>query len=93
MTELPINTHICEINGPHYEVQLWSIPRVGELIDLFSMADLQSKHEPSHLYKVVQIIHKIRDVTGKTDPPSKGQHFVEVWVSPQASGGDSTAPR
>jgi hypothetical protein len=85
MTNLPTNAQICEVDGAFYDVRLWSVPHIGDLIDLFSMIDLHDQREPAHQYQVAQVVHAIRDVIDKTDPPSWGQHLVRIWVKPASS--------
>lgn len=83
--ELPINANISEIDGPHYPVRLEWIPRVGDLIDLYSFIDTATKHPPVHRYEVVQIVHKMYDVTDKVSGGEEGHHFVTVHVKPSQS--------
>lgn len=49
MSNLPIEANICEIDGAYYPVRLHAIPRVGELIDLFSFIE-QAAQEPPVKY-------------------------------------------
>jgi hypothetical protein len=81
MSELPIEANICEINGPYYPVRLYAVPRVGELIDLFSFIDQADKHpQPRKFYQVVQVVHEVRDVSEKIPQSKGGCHFVTVFV-------------
>jgi len=86
MNDLPIEAHICEINdGPYYPVKLHSVPRVGELIDLWSFLNQTAGHEPAKWYEVVQVVHKIFDVTDKVPRSETGSQFVSLFVKPTAS--------
>ena len=88
MTDLPTNAHIVELGEPDdelhlstvYDVKLDFVPRVGDLIDLYSFVDTASNHQSRHFYEVVKVLHKIHDVTGKFEPSLKGHHFVKVFV-------------
>jgi hypothetical protein len=82
MAELPINANISEIDGAYYPVQLKWVPRVGELIDLWSFIDQVGNYPPMHHYEVVQVVHKLYDVT---DHAREGHHFVTVYVRPSQS--------
>jgi len=77
------NANISEIDGPYFPVHLQWIPRVGELIDLWSSLDAASGYPPFHWYEVVQVVHKIHDVSNKTG--GEGAHFVTVVVRPSSS--------
>lgn len=85
MPELPFNAIITEKGGPHYQVRLQWVPRVGELIDLHSFLE-QANPDPNdpgtRWYEVVQIVHELHDLT-KEFP--KGAHSVEVHVVPSDS--------
>ena len=82
MAELPINANISEIDGAHYPVRLEWVPRVGELIDLYSFIDTSTGQPPAHRYEVVQVVHQLYDVT---DKEPKGHHFITVHVKPSKS--------
>lgn len=83
MAELPINADICEVNkGAFYTVRLDWVPRVGELIDLFSFIDQADGNAPKHYYEVVQVVHKLHDMTEKVPQANKGHHYVSVFVKP-----------
>lgn len=76
------NANIQEINGgAYYQVRLEWVPRVGELIDLWSFVDQASGDAPAHRYEVVQVVHKFQDVSKK----SEGAHFVTIHVRPSGS--------
>lgn len=86
MSELPIEANICETdNGAYYPVKLHAIPRVGELIDLFSLIDQAASHPPAKHYEVVQVVHKMCDVSDKVPSSKDGHHFVRVFVKPSQS--------
>jgi hypothetical protein len=81
MAELSVDANIVEIDGgPYYPVRLAGIPRVGELVDLYSFREAPS--EARRLYEVVQVLHKVYDVTEK-EPG--GHHHVTVFVRPSQS--------
>jgi hypothetical protein len=86
MAELPINANISEIDGAFYPVRLEWVPRVGELIDLWSFADEAASHPPGHRYEVVQVVHKLHDLTEKSHVAREGYHFVTVYVRPSQDG-------
>lgn len=76
MSNPTINANICETEGgPYYRVLLHTIPRVGELIDLYSYLDQESKK-----YEVVRVLHKLHDVTEKFPKSENGCHEVSVYV-------------
>jgi hypothetical protein len=81
MPDLPINGNIAEINGPYYAVRFQWIPRVGELIDLWSFVDQADGHTPAKRYQVVQVVHKMQDITEKSTASREGAHFVTVYVN------------
>ena len=86
MSDLPINANICEVDGgAYYQVLLLWVPRVGELIDLWSFLDQVDGNTPVHRYEVVQVIHKVHDVAEKVSQSHKGHHFVEILVKPSQS--------
>lgn len=69
-------------DGPYYEVRLHSIPRIGELIVLFSFVDMNSGHPPKKHYEVVQVVHDLHDVSEKIPQAKEGVHSVTVFVKP-----------
>ena len=85
MPELPVNANIVEAGGAYYSVKLAWVPRVGELIDLWSFADQADGYKPVHRYEVVQVIHRLYDLTDKVPQGQAGFHFVTVHVKPSAS--------
>jgi hypothetical protein len=85
MAKLLIEANICEIDGVYYPVKLHSVPRVGELIDLFSFIEQANNRSPMKHYEVVQVVHKIYDVAEKIPQSKDGQHFVTVFVKPSDS--------
>lgn len=84
MAELAItaNANVSEVGGAYYPVRLEWLPRVGELIDLYSFLDTSTGHPPVHRYEVVQVVHHVYDVTDKFP---KGHHVVTVFVKPSQS--------
>ena len=88
MSELPVNANIVEKGGPYYQVRLQWVPRVGELIDLHSFLEQargikEGDGDPgTRWYEVVQVVHKINDVTERFP---QGAHFVTVHVVPSSS--------
>jgi hypothetical protein len=86
LTELPIAAHIREIdNGAFYPVKLATVPRVGDLIDLYSFIEAAEGQPPNRRYEVVQVVHKVRDVTNLVKESEGGMHFVTVHVRPAHS--------
>jgi hypothetical protein len=83
MSNRKINANICEINqGAYYPVKLDSIPNVGELIDLWSSIDQADSYPPKKHYQVVQVVHKLQDVSDKHHRTQDGHHFVNIFVKP-----------
>ncbi len=82
MAERPANTNadVAFVNGPSYPVRMEWLPRVGDLIDLYSFIDTSTGHKPSHRGEVVRVVHYLHDVCDKTH--DQGQHFVTVHVKP-----------
>jgi hypothetical protein len=85
MTQPAIEANICEINGAYFLVRLHAIPRVGELIDLYSFIDQSTNHPPVKHYQVVQVVHKMYDVSEKIPQAKNGHHFISVYVKPSNS--------
>jgi hypothetical protein len=85
MSKPPIEVNICEIDGAYYPVRLYAVPRVGELIDLYSLIDQSTNHPPVKHYEVVQVVHKMYDVSEKISHAKDGHHFVSVYVKPSDS--------
>ena len=86
IVEERVNANICEIDGAYYQVHLKWLPRVGDLIDLYSLVDAAARLPPYHRYEVVQVVHKLHDLEKEdTKPYSGGHHFVEVYVKPSQS--------
>ncbi len=79
MSELSVEASICEIGGPYYQVLLHTVPRVGELIDLWSLIDQGENLPPVKHYEVVQVVHKMQDVSKKIRQPT-GAHSATVFV-------------
>jgi hypothetical protein len=86
-----IEAQIIEINdGPYFNVTLHAVPRVGELIHLYSLVDEAANYSPNNQYEVVQILHRLYDVPEGLEPNSRqavvaGTHYVKVFVKPAAS--------
>lgn len=77
MAAVETSYSVVEVGGgAWYRVQLKFAPKVGELIDLFSKADVASGHEASHRFEVVAVVHKLGDVSSA----GEGYHEVIVWV-------------
>ncbi len=85
MSKPTIEAHICEIKGAFYPVKLHAIPKVGDLIDLWSFIDQAAKYPPVKHYEVVRVVHKIHDVSEKIAHTQDGHHFVSVFVKPSDS--------
>jgi len=85
MSKPTIEANICEFDGAYYQVRLHAVPRVGELISLFSFADQATKHPPTKHYEVVQVVHEIHDVSAKVPLSEDGHHFVSIFVKPSDS--------
>ncbi len=85
MIEIPIEANICEIGGAYYPVKLHAVPRVGELINLFSFIDQRDDFPPNKNYEVVQVIHELHDAHPKIKQSKDGCHCVTVFVKPSKS--------
>lgn len=89
MSELPIDANVQEIgDGPFYPVKLHSVPRVGDLIKLYSFIDANDKNfkgEAMKHYEVVQVVHDLHDVSEKIPQAKHGCHAVIVFVKPSGS--------
>ncbi len=91
MNKTTIEAQLVEINnGPHFNVTLYDVPRVGDLIDLYSLVNEAANYRPDKHYEVVQILHKLCDVPGNLGPDSRealvaGAHLVTVFVKPSTS--------
>ncbi len=80
MENKTFNANIVEIGGAHYQVILQWVPRVGELIHIFSHVDTQSGDEANHHFEVMKVIHQMSDVPKNNANGPGGQHFVSVYV-------------
>ena len=80
MEDLPNNANIVDEEGVFYQVKLNWIPRVGELIDLYSHVDQSDNKQSKHHYEVIHVVHLIHDVTNKVERSLKGAHFVTIRV-------------
>ena len=86
MAKLPIEANICEEGGAYYQVRLSTVPRVGELIELFSFVDQEEGKPPEkRQYEVVQVKHDLHDVSRRNPRFQDGHHFVHIFVQPAAS--------
>jgi hypothetical protein len=83
----PICANIRETNdGPYYEVMLYAVPQVGQLMKLYSYVEAVERNEhPAKHYEVVQVVHDVRDVSDKIPQSKGGYHFVTVFVKPSHS--------
>ena len=81
MSNNKISATIHEINeGPYYEVLLYSIPKVGEYINLYSHLDNSSGHDATHNYEVINIVHEVHDIATKVESSKDGYHSVRIFV-------------
>jgi hypothetical protein len=86
MNKPQIEAQIIEINGgPYFNVTLYALPLVGDLIDLYSLVDESANYPPNHHYEVVQVLHKLYDGPAKITPNSResfvaGTHSARVFV-------------
>jgi hypothetical protein len=86
MSKPIINAQIVEINdGPYFNVTLYSVPRIGELIHLYSLVDAAAKRQTDYFYEVVRVLHKLFDVPENLRPDSSdtlvaGSHHVIIVV-------------
>jgi hypothetical protein len=77
MAELRINGSVVDAEGANYPVRFEWVPRVGDLVDLYSFSETASGHQSTHHFEVAQIVHRVYDVT-QADPD--GRHLVTVFV-------------
>jgi hypothetical protein len=77
VADLKVDASIAVIDGGFYQVRLKSVPHAGELIDLYSLLDVENKRVGRHYFEVVQVVHKMYDVT-KRRP--NGMHFVTIHM-------------
>src|SRR4051812_19404452 len=67
-----IEAQIVEINdGPYFNITLYDIPRLGEIIHLYSPVDEAAKKQTDYFYEVVQVLHKLFDVPENLPPDSR----------------------
>ena len=99
MSEPTIYAHISEVPdssavGAYYPTKLYAIPRVGELIQLYSRMDEATKHPPTKRYEVVQVAHYVYDVTDKPNIPrgNDGYHHISIIVKESNSAMFSHLP-
>ena len=77
MAELHITGTVVDAEGTHDPVRFEWVPRVGELVDLYSFSETESGHHSTHRFEVTQVVHRVYDVT-ESDPD--GRHLVTVFV-------------
>jgi len=82
MSQLQIEANICEVDGNYFQVRLYNVPRVGELINLFSYVNQANGLPPTKHYEVVQVVHELRDVSDNIPQSKDGRHFISVFVKP-----------
>ena len=83
-----INAHIIELPGDgddsellaYYQVNLAFLPRIGDLIDLYSFIDVASSHPPRHFYEVVQVVHVMHDINKHNAEAKQENHFIKIFV-------------
>jgi hypothetical protein len=86
MAKAPIEATIVEIDeGPFFDVTLHALPRIGELIHLYSIVDARAHKQTDYYYEVVQVLHKLFDVPRDLPPDSRdamvaGSHSVVIFV-------------
>jgi hypothetical protein len=85
MKEPPISGTIEEPDGTCYSVNLWTVPRVGELIDLLSHVEIRDRQPFRKSYEVVRVVHHVCDVDDKMPESQPGLHRVKVFVKPSSS--------
>lgn len=94
MSKPNFEAQIIEIeteNGPYFNVTLYAVPRVGELIHIYSLEDAAAHYPPEKHYEVVQVSHKLYDIPKNITANSPqaaiaGSHFVTVFVKRSTSG-------
>lgn len=79
------NIHI--IGGAYYQVKLFAVPQVGELIKLHSFVEqLDNNMSLARQYlEVVQIVHDIYDYTERGTNLTDGHHFINIFAKPVES--------
>jgi hypothetical protein len=76
-----IEASLTEVDtGIFYQVKLHAIPHVGELIDLWSFVEQVANNNAIKRYSVVQVVHKVYDVTDKVPRGMLGSHYVNIFV-------------
>jgi hypothetical protein len=82
MNKPTVDANICIVDGPHYPVRLKWVPRVGEIINLYSLIDATAKDPDAfHSLEVEAVVHHLYDVSEK-HPEG---HFVTVFAQPSRS--------
>jgi hypothetical protein len=81
------NGIISEEGGPYYHASFRWVPRVGELIDLTSVAEIRDKRpdESRRFYEVVAVVHVMHDVVEGGERPRDGHHSLKVVVKKSSS--------
>lgn len=79
MAHPPLHANIIQGDGPYYQVKLFTVPRVGERIELTSLANISSGHSDKAIlsFEVTKVLHKLQDITEKHPD---GAHEVEIYV-------------
>lgn len=86
MSNPNIEANIHEIeSGIYYRIKLFAIPRVGELIELYSFVEHLDRKPPKKFYEVVQVVHNIHDVSERVSQSLDGAHFVNIFVKSTTS--------
>lgn len=70
-------------NNVFHLIRLKLLPRVGELIKLWSYVDQKAGNQDWHYYEVVQIVHEFHDHTEKF--PQNEAVDVRIFVKPSNS--------
>ena len=82
MNEPPISGTIEEPDGTCYPVNLWTVPRVGEVIDFVSHIEIAARQPFRKRYEVVRVVHRVFDVDDKMPKSQPGHHSVTLFVKP-----------
>src|SRR5215813_11361043 len=94
MDELPIAARLIEVNdGPSYGLKVKAVPRVGELIELYSYLEAQAKQPTFKYYEVVAVVHKIHEVSERVPVSEPGAHEVRIYVKESHSSNLRSFPR
>ena len=91
MSKPNIEGQVIEIDdGPFFNVTLHAVPKVGELIHVYSLVNEAADYPPDKQYEVVQVLHKLYDVPERVAPDSRqalvaGTHYVQIFVKRSTS--------